>query len=158
MNNLQIINFELLNMDKDKEFLCLTIQSKLPYYNMQYNPYVNDINKEVPFIYRKTDEIENNNDVISYPFDSKIFKFDIVSNNIFCSTLELFEPKTRYRIYSDLTNHKELSDKIYSLDYKLIVNYSVIDKYFFITLKYNPNLRTLKILKIKEKIKENNDI
>lgn len=50
MNNLQIINFELLNMDKDKEFLCLTIQSKLPYYNMQYNPYVNDINKEVPFI------------------------------------------------------------------------------------------------------------
>ena len=149
------LNFKVLEMTKEKEYLSLTIQSDS--YNYNYNPNVKNINENIPFIYSKIDDIEND-DLVSYPFSNKLYNCAVINKNIICEVLSWEHYSSIYRIYSDISNCKELCDKIYSLDYKLIVTYVTKDEYFFITLKYNPNMRKVKLLKIKEKIKQKNVI
>jgi len=114
-------------------------------YNYNNNPVSSDINKNICFNYFEKEE------------DTK-YTCDIVGDNNIFEIISSDHYGPEYGIVSDLKKFNSLREKIFSLDYKLDVKYVMRDRYFLITLTYITDSRKAKILKIKEKIKEKNEI
>ena len=74
-------------------------------------------------------------------------------DNIFVENISFETYKGEYRLYVDMKNKKSLMDKISTLDYELDCYY--YNGSFVVQLVYVPNIRKVKIEKIKKLINKN---
>lgn len=83
----------------------------------------------------------------------------IIFVNDYNIIMEIFNPikyNLTYKLRIDLQKHLNIKKRILSENYKKIITYNSDSSYIMIDLIYTPNMRAVKINKIKENIKQNN--
>lgn len=145
-----VITFKIIELKKDGKFIILDLENISEDFYKR-NDYIDTYyDKSIPifFTYYSVDDLNENQ-------NKHIITDTINDNNIFIQYVSIHF-NNKYKLYIDLTKHDKLRNKIYTLDYTLKCYYTNSNS-FIIILDYTPNMRKIKIQKLKSIINKNKE-
>jgi len=152
-----VIPFKTLEMSKDYEYIVLELENISKDYNKRYqNISLNFNNESFPiyFSYNSVDELKYSETIEHNHIITDCVNF----KNILVEYMDLSYGSNKYKLCINFKNNEVLRNKILTLDYTLKPYYHKDGKAFIILLDYTPNIRKVKLLKLKEIIAKNKEI
>lgn len=133
------------------------------YFHFSYKDKNIDLQKHMgvsyPVYFNIDDNIHDENNLYFIKENEQPNIRTIVFVNDYNIIMEIFNPNNYNRTYKlriNLQKHLNIKKRILSENYKKIITYNSDSYYMMIDLIYTPNIRAVKINKIKENIKQKN--
>lgn len=150
-----VTTFKTTELIQDGEFIVLELENISESYEKRYNTIVNYMSESIPiwFTYYSVDEIDDEFSRVEVP-NKYIIRDYVNDQNIFVEYIPYTIYSKKYKLYIKLTKFPHLKSKILTNDYNLICYYTDA-KTFIIMLDYKPNMRKIKIKRLKYLISKN---
>lgn len=154
-----IKKIDTLNNGRD-EFIVIDFEQQFYFSNKDKNINVERYRDKSYPIYFNIDDNIHNEEIPSFRKENEQPNIKTIvfvnDNNIISEMLNPDYFNMEYRLYINLIKHSDINKKLLSENYKKEIYYISEAECIMINLIYTPNMRAVKINKIKEIIKQNN--